>query len=104
MPWTARLTPPKQLYWGKGTATPGEYARRSGGGRSIPGWEDVDVKRLAAGIGVHYRFLLYVLSGKRNCTLALLLRIARHLGIPPGDLVARIESAANTPDGTLNVD
>lgn len=89
------MTPPKGLYWGAGTAVPGEYARRRGVRRSTPGWEDVDLKRLAAGTGVHYRFLLNVLSGKRNCTLAFLLRVARHLSISPGNLVNRIEEAWN---------
>lgn len=48
---------------------------------------------LADEIGVSFRYLLGVLQGQRNCTLALLQRTAQALGISLIDLITRMEHA-----------
>lgn len=92
--WDPDVTPPRSLDWKRGDPiSPGKYGHRRPQGPCSPGWEEIDIKRLAAGARVGYRNLLLVLTGQRNCTLGFLLHVARALGIPPGDLVTRIEHA-----------
>ena len=79
--------------WGPLTGTRGRYAFTRPNGRRVPGWEDTNVTQLAGDIGVSLRYLLGVLCGQRNCTLALLQRVARALGITPSELLMRMEHA-----------
>lgn len=88
------MTPPRSLDWTRGDPIPpGKYGHRRPQGPCAPGWEDIDIKRLAAGARLGYRNLLEVLTGERNCSLRYLLHVAHTLGIPPADLIARIERA-----------
>lgn len=78
--------------WGTATQE-GCYVQTHLRGRRVPGWEDVNITRLAADIGVSFRYLLAVLGGQRNCTLALLQATAQALGIPLTELILRMEKA-----------
>jgi len=51
------------------------------------------VTLLAGEVGVSFRYLLGVLQGQRNCTLALLQRTAQALGVSLVELITRIERA-----------
>lgn len=96
--------PPER--WGAVLPAAKSYAPTRPNGKRVPGWEDVNITSLAADMGVSFRYLLGVLSGQRNCTLALLQRAALMLGMELPILVARMEkahqmritAAASTPD------
>lgn len=79
--------------WGPLTGVPGRYAFTRPNGRRVPGWEDTNVTKLAGDIGISLRYLLGVLCGQRNCTLALLQSVARALGITLSELTTRMERA-----------
>jgi hypothetical protein len=69
------------------------YAPTRPNGKRVPGWEDVNITALAADIRVSFRYLLAVLCGQRNCTLALLQQTAQALGISLVELIERMETA-----------
>ena len=92
--------------WGVSRKQPGHYAPTRPNGKRVQGWEDVNITALAADIHVSFRYLLAVLCGQRNCTLALLQATAQALGITLTALIERMEAAyrlrclaaANPPD------
>lgn len=92
--------------WGAPLSAPGRYAPTRANGKRIPGWEDVNVTLLAQDLHISFRYLLAVLCGQRNCTLALLQQTAQALGLPLPELITRMErayhlriqAAANPPD------
>lgn len=92
--------------WGPAVTATGRYIPTRPNGKRVPGWEDVNITLLASDMGVSFRYLLAVLCGQRNCTLALLQRAARFLGVELTTLIDRMERAyklrlvahANTPD------
>ena len=90
MPHT--VTQPEQP-WGPVSVPEGRYSQTRLRGRRVPGWEDINVTRLAQDVGVSFRYLLAVLGGQRNCTLALLQATALALGISLPDLLTRMERA-----------
>lgn len=63
-------------------------------GKRVPGWDDVNITRLASDMGISYRFLLGVLTGQRNSTLSLLQRAAQFLDMPVTQLIERMDRAA----------
>lgn len=73
--------------------SPGKYAPNRPNGKRIPGWEDINVTLLAADLGISFRYLLAVLRGERNCTLALLQQTSQAIGIPITELLTRMERA-----------
>jgi transcriptional regulator with XRE-family HTH domain len=79
--------------WGPLTGVRGRYAFVRPNGRRVPGWEDTNITQLAGDIGVSLRYLLGVMCGQRNCTLALLQQVARALGITLSELTNRMECA-----------
>lgn len=92
--------------WGAPLGEPGRYRPTRPNGKRIPGWEDVNVTLLANDLKISFRYLLAVLCGQRNCTLALLQQTAQALGLPLPELITRMErayqlrlqAAANPPD------
>ncbi len=92
--------------WGAPLSEPGKYKPTRPNGKRIPGWEDCNVTLLAQDLHVSFRYLLAVLCGQRNCTLALLQQTAQALGLPLPELITRmerayhlrLEAAANPPD------
>jgi transcriptional regulator with XRE-family HTH domain len=72
---------------------PQKYRPSSNRGKRVPGWEDTNITTLALDMGVSYRYLLGVLTGQRNTTLAMLQSAANCLGIGLPALVARMEQA-----------
>ena len=48
--------------------------------------------------GIDYRVLQLVESGRRNITLATLLRVARGLDLAPSELLARVEAMPDPGD------
>ena len=88
-----RTVPLPDQPWGDIETAPGRFTPTRTNGKRVPGWEDTNVTVLADEIGVSFRYLLGVLQGQRNCTLALLQRTAQVLGISLIDLITRIESA-----------
>jgi transcriptional regulator with XRE-family HTH domain len=62
-------------------------------GRRVLGWEDTNISLLATDVGVSFHYLLAVLRGERNCTLALLQRTALALGIELTELITRMEKS-----------
>lgn len=97
---------PPAVPWGAPLGTRGRYAPTRPNGKRVPGWEDTNVTLLASDLGISFRYLLAVLSGQRNCTLALLQQAAQALALPLPDLITRMERAyhlrqiavANPPD------
>ncbi len=79
--------------WGAHSQAAGQYAPTRPNGHRVPGWEDTNITALAADVGVSFRYLLAVLCGQRNCTLALLQHTARALGITLTELITRMEKA-----------
>ena len=79
--------------WGAIEPALPKFLPKRAAGKRVPGWEDVNVTRLASEIGVSFRYLLAVLCGQRNCTLALLQRTAQALGISLVALIDRMEHA-----------
>jgi hypothetical protein len=59
----------------------------------VLGWEDTNVTQLAFDVDISFRYLLGVLTGQRNCTLALLAHVAHALGQDLATLVTRIQTA-----------
>ncbi len=86
---------PPAIPWGAPLAAPGRYAPTRPNGKRVPGWEDINVTLLASDLGISFRYLLGVLCGQRNCTLALLQQTAQALGSPLPDLLIRMERAYN---------
>lgn len=89
------IQPPSE-FWGllPESARFAKYPPRING-KKIPGWTDVNISLLARDMGVSYRYLLAVLCGQRNCTLALLQKTAQALGIELTTLIDRMERAYN---------
>lgn len=79
--------------WGPPTAPEGRYIPTRPNGKRVLGWEDTNITLLAGDIQVSFRYLLAVLTGQRNCTLALLQQVAAALGITLTALITRMESA-----------
>lgn len=80
--------------WGPPITAPTDrYLPSRPNGKRVPGWEDVNVTLLAADMGCSFRYLLAVLWGQRNCTLSLLQRVAKTLGIELTEVVTRMEKA-----------
>lgn len=88
-----RTVPLPDQPWARIDVAPGRFAPTRTNGKRTPGWEDLNVTLLADEIGVSFRYLLGVLQGQRNCTLALLQRVAQALGISLNDLINRMEHA-----------
>src|SRR4051812_13472772 len=84
---------PPQVLWGAPLAVPGRYAPNRPNGKRVPGWEDVNISHLATDTDISFRYLLAVLCGQRNCTLALLQTISQALGITLTELITRMERA-----------
>src|ERR1700741_3804236 len=84
---------PPSAPWERVQTTQGRYAPTRPNGKRVPGWEDINVTLLASDMGVSFRYLLAVLCGQRNCTLALLQRTSIALGIELTDLITRMERA-----------
>ncbi len=84
---------PPQVLWGAPLTPTDRYVPNRPNGKRVPGWEDVNVSRLATDTGISFRYLLAVLCGQRNCTLALLQTISQSLGITLTDLITRMERA-----------
>jgi transcriptional regulator with XRE-family HTH domain len=59
----------------------------------VYGWEDINITLLASDLGISFRHLLAVLRGQRNCTLALLQKVAQALGITLTELIQRMENS-----------
>ncbi len=86
---------PPPIPWGAPLAAQGRYAPTRPNGKRVPGWEDVNITLLASDLGISFRYLLAVLCGQRNCTLALLQQASQALGITLPDLIVRMERAYN---------
>lgn len=72
---------------------PERYYPRRPNGKRVPGWEDCNITLLADDMGVSYRYLLGVLTGRRNSTLAVLQAAANCLRITLPRLIERMEIA-----------
>lgn len=88
-----RTIAPPPVLWGAPLAAPGRFTPNRRNGKRVPGWEDVSIKHLAIDTGISFRYLLAVLCGQRNCTLALLQTISQALGITLPELITRMERA-----------
>jgi transcriptional regulator with XRE-family HTH domain len=102
-----KTVPPLKRPWGDADSPSqpqGCYLPTRPNGKRVPGWSDVNVTQLAGDIGVSFRYLLGVLSGRRNCTLNLLRQTAQALGISLTVLIERIELACALRAGLAPVD
>jgi len=72
---------------------PVRYQPNRPNGKRVSGWENLNITALAYDMGVSYRFLLGVLTGQRNSTLAMLQHAARCLRVTLPSLVEQMEYA-----------
>lgn len=62
-------------------------------GARLPGWEEVNVHKLAKDVGVTEQHLRSALTGRKNCTISLLQKTANALNLTLPILIERIEKA-----------
>lgn len=86
------ITPPVPA-WGPPSTSTDKYKPTRRNGKRVPGWEDCNITLLAHDLGISFRYLLAVLCGQRNCTLALLQQTAQALGLPLPEVITRMERA-----------
>lgn len=77
---------------------PKHYRQRRVQGKRLPGWDDLNTRKLAEDLGMDVQHVRETLTGRRNATTIVLKRIAKQLAITTAQLMQRIEYADTLDD------
>lgn len=82
---------------------PAKYRQKTTRGNRVPGWEDLDIGKLARKLKLTSKWACDVLSGRRAGSMTVLESIARELKSRASEVVARIERAQIATGGRRRI-